>query len=87
MAIEETVDDGAFLEVQSEFAMNIVVGFARLGGHTIGRFLYCGARAHGNDRRCAFFLSRIVEGRESKRVWPVLVHMPKYSSETCELVV
>ncbi|MAU85409.1 MAG: methylmalonyl-CoA carboxyltransferase [Euryarchaeota archaeon] len=35
-AIEETVDDGAFLEVQSEYAMNIVVGFARLGGHTIG---------------------------------------------------
>ena len=22
------------------------------------RFLYCGARAHGNDRRCAFFLSQ-----------------------------
>ena len=36
VAIEETVDDGAFLEVQSEYAMNIVVGFARLGGHTIG---------------------------------------------------
>ena len=35
-AIEETVDDGAFLEVQAEFAMNIVVGFARLGGHTVG---------------------------------------------------
>ena len=35
-AIEETVDDGAFLEVQPEFARNIVVGFARLGGHTVG---------------------------------------------------
>ena len=35
-AIEETVDDGAFLEVQAEFARNIVVGFARLGGHTVG---------------------------------------------------
>ncbi len=30
------VDDGAFLEVQEHFAMNIVVGFARLGGHPIG---------------------------------------------------
>ncbi len=35
-AIEETVDDGAFLEVQAEFARNIVIGFARLGGHTVG---------------------------------------------------
>tara|TARA_B100000575_G_scaffold64406_1_gene49403 strand:+ start:43218 stop:44771 length:1554 start_codon:yes stop_codon:yes gene_type:complete len=35
-AVEETVDDGAFLEVQAEFARNIVVGFARLGGHTVG---------------------------------------------------
>ena len=35
VAIEETVDEGAFLEVQSEYAMNIVVGFARLGGHTL----------------------------------------------------
>jgi acetyl-CoA carboxylase carboxyltransferase component len=30
------VDEGTFLEVQEHFAMNIVVGFARLGGHTIG---------------------------------------------------
>ena len=30
------VDDGTFLEVQEHFAMNIVVGFARLGGHSIG---------------------------------------------------
>ena len=35
-AIEEVLDDGAFLEVQAEFANNIVVGFGRLGGHTVG---------------------------------------------------
>jgi len=35
-AITEVVDDGAFLEVQQDFARNIVVGFGRLGGHTIG---------------------------------------------------
>ncbi|MEC9351339.1 MAG: acyl-CoA carboxylase subunit beta, partial [Candidatus Thermoplasmatota archaeon] len=35
-AIEATLDDGAFLEVQAEFAGNIIVGFGRLGGHTIG---------------------------------------------------
>ncbi len=30
------VDDGEFLEVHEDFAMNIIVGFARLGGRTIG---------------------------------------------------
>ena len=35
-AVEEVLDDGAFLEVQADFAQNIVVGFGRLGGHTIG---------------------------------------------------
>lgn len=30
------VDNGLFLEVQSQFAANIVIGLARLGGHTIG---------------------------------------------------
>ena len=34
--IEEVLDDGAFLEVQAGYAGNIVVGFGRLGGHTIG---------------------------------------------------
>jgi len=32
----EIVDSGAFLEVQSEFAKNIVVGFGRMDGITIG---------------------------------------------------
>ncbi len=30
------VDDGIFLEVHADFAMNIIVGFARLGGRSIG---------------------------------------------------
>lgn len=34
--IQRVVDDGVFYEVQPEFAANIVVGFARLGGHSVG---------------------------------------------------
>ena len=34
--IEDIVDAGSFLEVQSEYAKSIVVGFARLGGHSVG---------------------------------------------------
>jgi len=34
--IEAIVDDGAFLEVQADFAGNIVVGYGRLDGHTVG---------------------------------------------------
>src|ERR671934_1876457 len=34
--ITHIVDDGEFLEVQPFFAQNIVVGFARLGGHPVG---------------------------------------------------
>jgi propionyl-CoA carboxylase beta chain len=34
--ITRVVDDGEFLEVQPAFAQNIVCGFARLGGHSIG---------------------------------------------------
>ena len=30
------VDNGQFLEVHEDYAQNIVVGFARLGGHSIG---------------------------------------------------
>jgi propionyl-CoA carboxylase beta chain len=30
------VDQGDFFEVHARYAMNIVVGFARLGGHTVG---------------------------------------------------
>ena len=34
--IEAVVDDGYFFEVQEQFARNMVVGFARLGGHSVG---------------------------------------------------
>ena len=35
-AVEEILDDRAFLELQADYAQNIVVGFGRLGGHTVG---------------------------------------------------
>jgi len=35
-AIEEIFDNGAFLEVQADWAANIVVGFAHLAGNTVG---------------------------------------------------
>ncbi len=35
-AVEAVLDDVAFLEVQADYASNIVVGFGRLGGHTVG---------------------------------------------------
>ncbi|KAA3624992.1 MAG: methylmalonyl-CoA carboxyltransferase, partial [Bacteroidetes bacterium] len=34
--VDGIVDDGSFMEVQEEFAENIIVGFARLGGRSIG---------------------------------------------------
>lgn len=34
--IASMVDEGRFLEVQRDYAQNIVVGFARLDGHTVG---------------------------------------------------
>ena len=34
--IERVVDQGLFLEVQSRFAPNLIVGFARLNGHGVG---------------------------------------------------
>ncbi len=34
--IEEVVDKGSFLEVQSDFAMNLIVGFARMAGESVG---------------------------------------------------
>ncbi|AIZ44214.1 methylmalonyl-CoA carboxyltransferase [Deinococcus radiopugnans] len=34
--IHELVDDGTFLEIQPNWAKNIVVGFARLGGQSVG---------------------------------------------------
>ncbi|HJM86847.1 MAG TPA: acyl-CoA carboxylase subunit beta, partial [Candidatus Thalassarchaeaceae archaeon] len=34
--ISEIIDDGAFLEVQADFARNIVIGYGRLDGQTVG---------------------------------------------------
>jgi propionyl-CoA carboxylase beta chain len=34
--VRRVVDDGEFLEVHEHFALNIVCGFARLGGHSVG---------------------------------------------------
>jgi propionyl-CoA carboxylase beta chain len=34
--IRRVVDDGEFLEVHERYAENVVVGFARLGGHSVG---------------------------------------------------
>jgi propionyl-CoA carboxylase beta chain len=34
--IRAVVDDGAFLEVHQHYALNIIVGFARLGGKSVG---------------------------------------------------
>jgi propionyl-CoA carboxylase beta chain len=34
--IRMVVDEGDFLEIQAAYAPNIVVGFARLGGHSVG---------------------------------------------------
>ncbi|NMC45175.1 MAG: acyl-CoA carboxylase subunit beta [candidate division Zixibacteria bacterium] len=34
--IHQVVDAGRFLEIHADFAANIIVGFARLGGHPVG---------------------------------------------------
>ncbi len=34
--INRVVDDGIFYEIHADYAPNIVVGFARLGGHSVG---------------------------------------------------
>ena len=34
--VEELVDDGEFMQVHAEFARNIVVGFGRMAGSTVG---------------------------------------------------
>ena len=51
--IAKVVDDGEFLEVQPHCAANIVCGFARLGGHSVGdrRQPAGGARRRARHRR------------------------------------
>ena len=46
--VRRVVDDGEFLEVHARFAENIVCGFARLGGHSVG---IVGNQPHSHRRR------------------------------------
>lgn len=34
--IEAVVDEGEYFQIMPDYAKNIVVGFARLDGHTVG---------------------------------------------------
>ena len=34
--LRSVVDDGEFLEIQPDYAGNILIGFARLGGKVVG---------------------------------------------------
>jgi propionyl-CoA carboxylase beta chain len=58
--IEKTVDDGSFLEVQASFAKNIVVGFARIGGYSVGmianqpKFMAGGLDINSSDKLARF---------------------------------
>ena len=36
LVIEKIIDDGSFFEIQPDFAKNIVVGFSRINGDTVG---------------------------------------------------
>ncbi|WP_088072920.1 acyl-CoA carboxylase subunit beta [Gottfriedia luciferensis] len=58
--VDMIVDDGSFLEVQKEFAKNLVVGFARLNGDVIGlvcnqpKFMAGGLDLHSADKGARF---------------------------------
>jgi propionyl-CoA carboxylase beta chain len=34
--LRSVLDEGSFLEIHAEFARNLIIGFARLGGHVVG---------------------------------------------------
>ena len=34
--IQGVVDEGEFFEIQPNYAKNIIIGFARMNGHTVG---------------------------------------------------
>jgi len=58
--IKEIVDNGKFLEVQSDYAKNIVVGFARINGRSIGivannaKFLAGALDVNSSDKAARF---------------------------------
>lgn len=60
--IEEILDDDSFIEIQEEFAMNIVTGFGKLGGITVG--IVANQTIHNNgsiDCDCADKAARFVQ--------------------------
>ena len=58
--IETLLDDGDFLEVQPQFARNMIVGFGRLGGHSVGivannpRFMAGALDINASDKAARF---------------------------------
>jgi methylmalonyl-CoA decarboxylase subunit alpha len=58
--IQTLVDDGEFLELHSNFAKNIIVGFARLGGQSVGivannpRFMAGALDINASDKAARF---------------------------------
>ena len=58
--IEEVVDPGSFFELHKEFAKNIVVGFARIKGQSVGlvcnqpRFMAGGIDIDSSDKAARF---------------------------------
>jgi propionyl-CoA carboxylase beta chain len=58
--IETVVDNGDFMEVQQQFARNIVVGFARIEGHSVGmianqpKVMAGGLDIHSSDKLARF---------------------------------
>lgn len=60
VVVEQVVDEGSFFEVHSEFAKNIVVGFARIKGQTVGlvcnqpKFMAGGLDIDSSDKASRF---------------------------------
>lgn len=58
--VEQVVDEGSFMEVQKEFAKNVVVGFARIAGESVGlvcnqpKFLAGGLDIDSSDKLARF---------------------------------
>lgn len=58
--VEQVVDEGSFMEVQKEFAKNIVVGFARVKGEAVGlvcnqpKFMAGGLDIDSSDKASRF---------------------------------
>lgn len=58
--IETIVDNGDFMEVQPQFAKNIVIGFARIDGHSVGmianqpKVMAGGLDIHSSDKLARF---------------------------------